>query len=123
MGILSFLSRSGRRFSPNTVRIGQELAAQVAHAIDRARLFGQLQRRAETDGTTGLLNHRAAFETLDRELAAARKLDEPLSIIIVDLDDFKLFNDTHGHLVGDKVLIEVAATLNESSRARDYPLS
>ncbi len=120
VGILSFLSRSGRRFSPNTVRIGQELAAQAAHAIDRARLFGQLQRRAETDGLTGLLNHRAAFETLDRELAAARKLDEPLSIIIVDLDDFKLFNDTHGHLVGDKVLIEVAATLNESSRARDY---
>ena len=120
VGILSFLSRSGRRFSPNTVRIGHELAAQAAHAVDRARLFGQLQRRAETDGLTGLLNHRAAFETLDRELAAARKLDEPLSIIIVDLDDFKLFNDTHGHLIGDKVLIEVAASLKESARARDY---
>jgi diguanylate cyclase (GGDEF)-like protein len=120
VGVLTFMSRVSRRFTPNTVRIGHELAAQAAHAVDRARLFGKLQRRAETDGLTGLLNHRAAFETLDRELAAARKLDEPLSIIIVDLDDFKLFNDTHGHLVGDRVLIEVSNTLRDASRPRDY---
>jgi diguanylate cyclase (GGDEF)-like protein len=120
VGVLSILSRSKRRFGPAAVRIGQELAAQAAHAIDRARLFGQLRRRAETDGLTGLLNHRAAFETLDRELAAARKLGEALSIIIVDLDDFKLFNDTHGHLTGDQVLIEVATALREASRTRDY---
>jgi diguanylate cyclase (GGDEF)-like protein len=119
-GVLSLLSRSKRRFGPTAVRIGHELSAQAAHAIDRARLFGQLRRRAETDGLTGLLNHRAAFETLDRELAAARKLDESLSIIIVDLDDFKLFNDTHGHLTGDQVLIEVAAALTDASRSRDY---
>jgi diguanylate cyclase (GGDEF)-like protein len=120
VGVLTFMSRVSRRFTPNTVRIGHELAAQAANAVDRARLFGKLQRRAETDGLTGLLNHRTAFETLDRELAAARKLDEPLSIIIVDLDDFKLFNDTHGHLVGDKVLIEVSNALRDSSRPRDY---
>ncbi|MDQ2683434.1 MAG: diguanylate cyclase, partial [Chloroflexota bacterium] len=120
VGVLSLLSRTRRRFAPHAVRIGHELAAQAAHAIDRARLFGQLQRRAETDGLTGLLNHRAAFETLDRELAAARKLDEALSIIIVDLDDFKLFNDTHGHLTGDRVLVEVASALKDASRTRDY---
>jgi diguanylate cyclase (GGDEF)-like protein len=120
VGVLSLLSRTRRRFGPTAVRIGHELAAQSAHAIDRARLFGQLRRRAETDGLTGLLNHRAAFETLDRELAAARKLDESLSIIIVDLDDFKLFNDTHGHLTGDQVLIEVAGALTDASRSRDY---
>jgi diguanylate cyclase (GGDEF)-like protein len=119
-GVLSLLSRSHRRFGPGTIRVGQKLAHQAAQAIDRARLIGQLQRRAETDGLTGLLNHRAAFEALDRELAAARKLDERLSIIIVDLDDFKFFNDTHGHMTGDLVLVEVATALRESSRARDY---
>jgi diguanylate cyclase (GGDEF)-like protein len=119
-GVLSLMSRSHRRFSQNSIRIGHKLAAQAGQAIDRAELIGQLQRRAETDGLTGLLNHRAAYETLDRELAAARKLDEQLSIIIIDLDDFKFFNDTHGHVTGDLVLVEVANALRESSRARDY---
>ena len=119
-GVLSLLNRSRIRFSPSAIRFGHELAAQAAHAIDRANLFRQLRQRAETDGLTGLLNHRAGFETLDRELAAAKKLDEPLSIIILDLDDFKLFNDTHGHLTGDRVLVEVAAALKESCRTRDY---
>jgi diguanylate cyclase (GGDEF)-like protein len=120
VGVLSLLNRAKVRFSPSAVRIGHELAAQAAHAIDRTNLFRQLHRRAETDGLTGLLNHRAGFETLDRELAAAKKLDEPLSIIILDLDDFKLFNDTHGHLTGDSVLVEVSHALKESCRARDY---
>jgi diguanylate cyclase (GGDEF)-like protein len=120
VGVLSLLNRAKVRFSPSAIRIGHELAAQAAHAIDRTNLFRQLHRRAETDGLTGLLNHRAGFETLDRELAAAKKLDEPLSIIILDLDDFKLFNDTHGHLTGDRVLVEVSNALKESCRARDY---
>ncbi len=72
-GVLSLMSRRRRRLPAHAIKIGQELASQAAHAIDRANLFGQLRRRAETDGLTGLLNHRAAFETLDRELAAARK--------------------------------------------------
>jgi diguanylate cyclase (GGDEF)-like protein len=59
---------------------------------------GSSQARAETDGLTGLLNHRAAFEALDREIALAKKIAGTLSIIVVDLDDFKFFNDTHGHL-------------------------
>ena len=120
VGVLTMLSRQHRRMSQAAAQIGHELAAQAAHAIDRADLFGQLQRRAETDGLTGLLNHRAAFEMLDRELAAARKLNDSLSIIVVDLDDFKFFNDTHGHLTGDRVLVEVAAALREIARARDY---
>ncbi|MDQ2682517.1 MAG: diguanylate cyclase, partial [Chloroflexota bacterium] len=120
VGVLSLLSRSRRRLPKHAVRMGQELALQAAHAIDRTNLFRQLQRRAETDGLTGLLNHRAAFEALDRELAAARKLSEPISIIVVDLDDFKFFNDTHGHLTGDRVLVEVAKALQESCRPRDY---
>ena len=120
VGCLVLTSRSTRRIGPNAVRLGRELAAQAAHAIDRARLFGQLQQRAETDGLTGLLNHRAAFESLDREIAVARKVNGALSIVVVDLDDFKYFNDTHGHLVGDRVLQEVARVLRECVRPRDF---
>jgi len=120
VGCLLLTSRSNRRIGPNAIRLGRELAAQAAHAIDRSRLFGQLQQRAETDGLTGLLNHRAAFEALDREIALAKKINGTLSIIVVDLDDFKFFNDTHGHLVGDRVLTEVARVLRDCVRPRDF---
>lgn len=120
VGALTLLSRERRRFSPHAVRVGHEMTGQAAHAIDRANLFGQLRQRAETDGLTGCLNHRAAFETLDREIAVARKQHETVSIIVVDLDDFKFFNDTHGHLTGDKVLVEIASVLQGIARPRDY---
>ena len=120
VGALTLLSRERRRFSAHAVRVGLEMSGQAAHAIDRANLFGQLRQRAETDGLTGLLNHRAAFETLDREIAVARKQHELVSIIVVDLDDFKFFNDTHGHLTGDKVLVEISAVLQNIARPRDY---
>jgi len=120
VGCLLLTSRRTQRIGPNAIRLGRELAAQGAHAIDRARLFGQLQARAETDGLTGLLNYRAAFEALDREIALAKKIVGTLSIIVVDLDDFKFFNDTHGHLVGDRVLTEVARVLRECVRPRDF---
>jgi diguanylate cyclase (GGDEF)-like protein len=118
-GFLALHARNRRRFGDGARRFARELAAQAAAAIDRARLFDALQRRAETDGLTGLLNHRAAHEALDRELTVARGARTPLSVILVDLDDFKLFNDTHGHLLGDRILIEVAAALRGCARPGD----
>ena len=120
LGCLALHSRADRGFSQDTMRVGLELATQVAHAINRARLFKQLRTRAETDGLTGLLNHRAAFEALDRELAAARQNSTAVGVIVIDLDDFKLFNDTHGHLIGDRVLVDVAGVLNEVARPSDH---
>jgi diguanylate cyclase (GGDEF)-like protein len=118
-GFLALHARQRRRVGEGARRFARELAAQAAAAIDRARLFDALQRRAETDGLTGLLNHRAAQEAMDRELAVARVARTPLSVILVDLDDFKLFNDTHGHLLGDRVLCEAAAALRACSRPGD----
>ena len=120
LGVLGLYSSQMRRFPLPTVQFGQELAEQAAHAIDRARLYRRLRVRAETDGLTGLLNHRAAFETLDDELSRARSDGTSLGVIVVDLDDFKLFNDTHGHLVGDSVLVEVARALRETVGENDH---
>jgi diguanylate cyclase (GGDEF)-like protein len=118
-GFLALHARKRRRFGEGALRFARELAAQAAAAIDRARLFEALQRRAETDGLTGLLNHRAAQEALDHELTVARAARATLSVVLVDLDDFKLFNDTHGHLLGDRVLSEVAAALRGCVRPGD----
>ncbi|MGH2557559.1 MAG: diguanylate cyclase [Thermomicrobiales bacterium] len=119
LGCLSLSSSHRRRFDDDALRFARELAAQATQAMDRARLFSAIQERADTDGLTGLLNHRAIQELLDRDLSAARDASTPLSVILIDLDDFKLFNDTHGHLVGDRVLAETAALIRGSVRGDD----
>jgi diguanylate cyclase (GGDEF)-like protein len=119
LGLLSLHTRMRRRFSDHALRFGKDLAAQAAQAIDRARLFEAIQERADTDGLTGLLNHRAIHELLARDLAVARTTGTPLSLIMIDLDDFKIFNDTHGHQVGDRVLCEVASLLKSCVRGGD----
>jgi diguanylate cyclase (GGDEF)-like protein len=118
-GFLALHARQRRRFGDAARRFASELAAQAAAAIDRARLIEALQRRAETDGLTGLLNHRAAQEALDRELSLARTAKTPLAVVLLDLDDFKLFNDTHGHQLGDRVLMAAATALRSCARPGD----
>jgi diguanylate cyclase (GGDEF)-like protein len=118
-GAVTLLSRRTGAFPLNALWFAQDLAAQVAQAMERARLNTALREQAETDGLTGLLNHRAILETLDRELSLARRRNGSVAVLLADLDDFKLFNDTHGHLVGDRVLRDVAALLRTCVRDVD----
>jgi diguanylate cyclase (GGDEF)-like protein len=120
LGILNLFSRNARRFTPNEVRLASDLAAQISIAIDRARLHEALRERADTDGLTGVLNHRAILETLDAEMARARRGGPPLSVLMIDLDGFKQINDTCGHQTGDQMLRETAAFLRASIRDIDY---
>jgi diguanylate cyclase (GGDEF)-like protein len=120
LGVLNLYSRQPARFSTSDVRLARELATQVALAIDRARLHEAVRERADTDGLTGVLNHRAVLEALDRELARARRHDVPLAVMMVDLDGFKRVNDTWGHQIGDQALLHVAALLRSSVRESDH---
>jgi diguanylate cyclase (GGDEF)-like protein len=86
--------------------------------LQRSLLHAQLQAAARTDPKTGLLNAAAWQLEADTEIVRAQRTGETLALIIVDIDHFKRVNDTHGHLVGDQVLIEVAATLR--SQLREY---
>jgi diguanylate cyclase (GGDEF)-like protein/PAS domain S-box-containing protein len=87
----------------------------VANTEGRARLASQ----AATDPLTGLANHRAFFERLYADVERARRHGRPLSLVIIDLDLFKLVNDAHGHPTGDRVLVEVAERLSALTRAED----
>lgn len=80
----------------------------------------QLQALATTDGLTGLNNHRAFKERLTEEFERATRYHLPLSLMLLDVDHFKSFNDTHGHPAGDEVLRRVAKHLNESTRNTDF---
>jgi diguanylate cyclase (GGDEF)-like protein len=96
----------------------RELRARV-HAGERILAArDELRARATFDALTGLLNRATIMERLEREVLRARARVEPLSVVLVDLDEFKRVNDTHGHLVGDEVLRQACKRL--SARMRPY---
>ncbi len=80
----------------------------------------ELHNLAITDGLTGLNNRRHMMETLAQEVARAVRYDKRFSILMVDIDQFKNYNDLHGHLAGDVVLKDLGAFLKESLRTEDY---
>ncbi len=83
-------------------------------------LFDELREQARRDPLTDLLNRRALLETAEREMKRAARYGLSLSSIMVDLDDFKQINDTYGHIVGDRILAELAAILQKTVRQTDF---
>jgi diguanylate cyclase (GGDEF)-like protein len=99
--------------------------AMAANAIrlaneELARANVALEQLATTDGLTGLKNHRTFQELLAAEYARARRYGKPLSLVLLDVDHFKAFNDTFGHPAGDSVLRQVGALLLQVARATDF---
>jgi len=86
---------------------------------EREELLGQVQDMATHDSLTGLPNRRALEELLPREMARARRSQFSLCVAIVDIDHFKVYNDTHGHLAGDEVLRACARAWDGSLRGED----
>jgi diguanylate cyclase (GGDEF)-like protein len=95
------------------------LAGQAANALAKASLLATVRARADTDGLTGLLNHRAVHERLAPALERALVERRPLSVVMIDPDGFKRVNDTYGHLVGDTVLQQIARLLQDVCRPTD----
>ncbi|MGI8696604.1 MAG: GGDEF domain-containing protein [Mycobacteriales bacterium] len=87
--------------------------------LQRSLLHAQLRTAARTDAKTGLLNAAIWQLELERELARAARDHRPVSVLLLDLDHFKAVNDTHGHLVGDQVLVEIADLLRSDLRGID----
>ena len=80
-----------------------------------------MQRQAVTDELTGLFNHRRFQEVMSAEVERARRYDQEMGLIMLDIDNFKRVNDTYGHMQGDMVLREVARVLRQSAREIDEP--
>ena len=81
--------------------------------------LGAIRTVGTIDGLTGLFNRQMFNELLRREAARARRYKEPLSLILIDIDHFKKINDTHGHLIGDRVLIALSSELQQIIRTSD----
>ncbi len=96
-----------------------QLLALVQDVSERKRIEGQLQHLADHDALTGLCNRRRFELELERHLAAGQRYDARPAVIVFDVDDFKLTNDTLGHKAADEVLITIARLLAERARATD----
>ena len=96
------------------------LANQAGLAIENSQLYEKTVMRAHSDYLTGLWNHGYFQYILQLELEKAKAMNTPLSLIMVDIDDFKIYNDTFGHQAGDKILKELAVLLKKQSRKMDY---
>ena len=92
----------------------------LAKYLLKARDFEYQYKLATIDGLTELYNHRYFQDTLRKQIDIARRYNQALSLIIIDIDFFKKFNDTYGHQAGDAVLRQVAKILKNNSRATDY---
>jgi diguanylate cyclase (GGDEF)-like protein len=95
------------------------LASTAVLAIENSRLHASAQRMANLDGLTGIFNHRYFQESLRQKLSAAKELDQTVSLLMLDVDNFKSFNDTHGHRQGDLGLKSVAHALEACVRQWD----
>ena len=109
----------GDVFTPEQRMTASSLASHAAIALENARLHRIVERQALVDGLTGIANRRQCEEALTAEIARADRLGTPLTLVLADLDDFKLINDDHGHATGDDVLREFAAVLRATVRDSD----
>ena len=103
----------------------EEINLVLRRAVERQYLLGEAvqkefyQEISILDGLTGLYNHRHFYEILPREIERAQRYKHSLSVLMIDLDDFKKYNDTNGHLAGDKLLQDLASVLVRTVRSAD----
>jgi diguanylate cyclase (GGDEF)-like protein len=102
-------------------QIAQTASEQIALALSNLKLRETLRSQAIRDPLTGLFNRRYLEESFDRELHRSARNQTALSVILMDLDHFKRFNDTFGHEAGDLLLREIGSLLKSSVRGGDIP--
>jgi len=95
------------------------LASEAGLALEVVSLYDSMKIMAVTDGLTGLYNHREFYQSLRRELERARRYRHTLSLLMIDVDDFKQFNDRFGHPAGDFALRNIAELLRKCARTTD----
>lgn len=119
LGILYVNDFTRRTFTDEQVSIFSLLTIYAALTVERVKTLEETRLLSITDGLTGLYNHRYLMDQLERELERASRHNRPLSVIMLDIDRFKDYNDRFGHLEGNKVLKAVANILTDGTRISD----
>ena len=121
VGLVEALSHGEMALQPSQLDLGRTMANEAAMALENARLYEAARSLADRDPLTGLYNHRLLHERLGEELLRAGRAHQSVSVMLLDIDDFKLVNDTFGHQVGDQFLVRLAAVVRSTLRGSDIP--
>lgn len=117
--VLMIKKDSGYWNNDKTLELLSAYIGLTASALHRVRLMETTKRASITDALTGVYNRRFFDEMIEKHIALAKRHDESLSILIIDLDYFKKVNDTHGHIAGDCLLREIAGYMRHHIRSSD----
>lgn len=119
IGVLRVESKELDAYAGDDLRLLAVLADLAATAIGNAKLYHRIEELAITDGLTGLYCHRYFKDRLDEDIIKATRIKQPLSILMLDIDNFKDYNDKYGHIAGDIVLKNIADILELSVEPGD----
>src|SRR5258706_9928388 len=115
-GALSVYSTQLERYTDDHMRLLETVTRLASDALSNAMHHAEAESNALTDPLTGLPNPRYMALRFEQEAARARRTGRPFQVVMLDLDDFKIVNDTYGHKVGDKMLLEGAHLIHEQLR-------
>jgi diguanylate cyclase (GGDEF)-like protein len=121
IGLAELMSFGTVELDVERLELARTMANEAAMALENARLYEEARALADHDQLTGFYNHRYLHERFGEEVIRAQRSREPLSVLMLDLDDFKLVNDTFGHLFGDQVLAWASELIRSTLRASDIP--
>jgi len=119
IGTLIVSSRNPDAYNQRNVALLEQLASRIAMPVENARLYARAEEKARIDELTGLFNRRSLDEMIAREVGRHSRYGGVFSIIILDLDNFKAFNDKYGHLAGDKLLKQIGGIIKGAIRGAD----
>ncbi|HLD69225.1 MAG TPA: diguanylate cyclase, partial [Candidatus Omnitrophota bacterium] len=122
LGIINVSHKKGKHgdiFTDLDFKILLMIVRQVRIAMENAKLYRELKYISMTDGLTGIYNYRYFTQTIDYEIVRAKRYGRSLSLLMIDIDQLKTYNDTIGHLEGDKLIKSIAKVIKESVRTTD----
>ena len=121
IGLVELTARGAVPIDGPRLELARTMANEASIALENAKLYEDARALADRDPLTGFFNHRYLHERLGEEVIRAGRTRQPLALLMIDLDDFKLVNDTFGHLFGDRVLTWTAERIRSTLRASDIP--
>jgi diguanylate cyclase (GGDEF)-like protein len=119
VGVLSVQAQQPDAFEAHHLRLLSSIASQAALALENARLHATVHEQAQRDSLTGAFNHGTFIDKLNRAIEAAREDGSTVALVMLDIDKFKTYNDTYGHLIGNDVLRSVVSSIQSHVKSTD----